>query len=72
MLSYLVYYSLDIIFGILFWTTKKTFSGISMLYYYYYDIDYEEKKNIDINKLQEQINNQTKLIEELNNKIKNN
>ena len=42
-----------------------------MLYYYYYDIDYEEKKNIDLNKLQEQINNQTKLIEELNNKIKN-
>jgi hypothetical protein len=69
MLGSLVYFSLDIVFNIIFWTGKKTFSGMSMLYYYYNDIDDSEKK-IDLNKLQNQINNQSKLIEELNNKLK--
>lgn len=75
MLGYLVYFSLDIVFNILFWTTKKTFSGISMLYYYYNDIDINDdnndnnKKKLDLDLLQKQISNQTKLIEELNNKL---
>ena len=41
-----------------------------MLYYYYYDIPFEEKKKINLLKLQEQINIQSKMIEELNSKLK--
>ena len=76
MLGYLVYFSLDIVFNILFWTTEKTFSGISMLYYYYNDIDINDNNNnnnnekkLDLDLLQKQISNQTKLIEELTNKL---
>lgn len=73
MLGYLVYFSLDIVFNILFWTSKKTFSGISMIYYYYNDVDINDdnndEKKIDLYLLQKQISNQTKLIEELNNKL---
>ena len=72
MLGYLVYFSLDIVFNILFWTSKKTFSGISMLYYYYNDIDINDdnnEKKLDLYLLQKQISNQTKLIEELTNKL---
>ena len=71
MLGSLIYFSLDIIFNILYWSGKKSVSGVSMLYYYYYDINIEDnKKEINFIKLQKQINNQTKIIEELNNKLK--
>lgn len=70
MLGSIIYFSLDIIFNILLWTGYKTASGTSMLYYYYYDIPIEEKKKINLLKLQEQINIQSKMIEELNSKLK--
>lgn len=70
MLGSILYFSLDIIFNILLWTGYKTASGVSMLYYYYYDIPFEEKKKINLLKLQEQINIQSKMIEELNSKLK--
>ena len=70
MLGSIIYFSLDIIFNILLWTGNKTASGVSMLYYYYYDMSIEEKKTIDLLKIQEQINIQSKMIEELNSKLK--
>lgn len=70
MLGSILYFSLDIIFNILLWSGYKTASGVSMLYYYYYDIPIEEKKEINLLKLQEQINIQSKMIEELNSKLK--
>ena len=70
MLGSIIYFSLDIIFNILLWSSYKTASGVSMLYYYYYNIPIEEKKTIDLLKLQEQINIQSKMIEELNSKLK--
>ena len=52
MLGSLIYFSLDIIFNILYWSGKKSVSGVSMLYYYYYDINIEDnKKEINFIKL---------------------
>lgn len=76
MLGSLVYCMLDISFNILFWTTKKSFGGISMIYYYYYndnnnDNNYiiEKKKDINMLEIQKQIFNHSKMLKELKSKL---
>lgn len=80
MLGTFVYCMLDVLFNILFWSTKKTISGISMLYYYYndYDNDIKEQeqyieneypKKINMLEIQKQIINQSKMIKELNSRL---
>ena len=74
MLGTLVYCLLDISFNILFWTTKKTFNGLSMLYYYLYN--YENNSityEVNLFDVKKQIINHSKMLKELKSKtiIKN-
>lgn len=73
MLGTLVYCILDITFNILFWTTKKTFNGISMLYYYSYTNETKKNKELNFLDIQKQIINHSKMLNELKSKtiIKN-
>lgn len=70
MLGTIIYALVDITFNLLCWLIIKTSKGVSMIYYYYTD---DGKKPIEIapdelEKIKQQIELQTKMIEELKEK----
>lgn len=68
MLGTIIYVTLDVSFNILYWLLKKTYGGISMLVYYFYNNKEGEKIEInmyDLKIIKNQLELQNEMIKEL-------
>ena len=70
MLGTLIYVCLDVAFNILYWIIKKSYYGATMVFYYIYQNEEDQKIEIttnDINTIKKQLDLQNKMIIELKN-----